>query len=115
MILKQNILLLLLVAFSFWNTDIFGIDNKIGSPNPYTDNTTDHFVVIVGTGVSSEGEIYFTFFDNAASTAYEGAHSQNKFFLDTVLNMLVGTTQVAFYRNRYTEYSYIVTQIRKSK
>ena len=94
---------------------IVGVDNKSGSPNPHTDNTTDHFIVIVGTGVNFQGEIYFRFFDNATSYSSQGASPYNMLFLDTIINMIVGQTEVTEYRDNLTEYDYRVTQIRKSK
>ncbi len=93
---------------------IVGIDNHSGSPNPNTDNSTDHFVVIVGMGSDANGD-YFLFFDNASEHVNQGASSENKLYFDPINKTITGESQVEWYTNCCTEYDYKVTQIRKSK
>src|SRR5699024_3879908 len=93
---------------------IVGVDASEGSPNPQTDNTTNHFVVIVGMGEDENGK-YFSFFDNASGNSDYGVNSENKFYYNSDLGILKGTSETK-YCNNYTDYGhYIVTQIRKSK
>ncbi|MFZ5977331.1 MAG: hypothetical protein EO766_06320 [Hydrotalea sp. AMD] len=90
---------------------IVGVDDKPGSSNPNTDNTTDHFVVIIGAGSDSKGK-YFTFFDNASGNPNQGANPENKLYYNELTGLIKGKSQ--------TDYAsglndYIVTMIRKSK
>src|SRR5690606_32778883 len=55
---------------------IIGVDDAPGSPNPQTDNTTDHFIVVVGMGTNTTGK-YLQFYDNASGNASQGAHGLN--------------------------------------
>ena len=95
---------------------IIGIDNHSGSVNPNTDNTTDHFVVIVGMGSDSHGK-YFTFYDNASGvTPYQnyGANPNNKLYYYPTTGKITGASQTE-YAQRASRYDYILTMIRKSK
>jgi hypothetical protein len=90
---------------------IVGVDDTPGSSNPQTDNTTDHFIVIVGMGTDSKGN-YFTFYDNASGHSNQGTNPNNKLYFDSSKMQLTGRSQ--------TDYAsvlrdYIVTMIRKSK
>jgi hypothetical protein len=90
---------------------IVGVDAKSGSPNPNTDNTTDHFVVIVGMGSDSSGK-YFRFYDNAFGSSIQGASSQNKLYYDSITGLISGTSVTNF---GATNSPYVLTMIRKSK
>jgi hypothetical protein len=89
---------------------IVGIDDAPGSHNPQTDNTTDHFVVIVGMGKDSNGN-YFQFYDNASSRTDQGTSSLNKLYYDPVTGLISGTSETN-YANGLT---YTLSMIRKSK
>ncbi|WP_297984685.1 hypothetical protein [uncultured Chryseobacterium sp.] len=88
---------------------VIGVDDAPGSPGNL-DNTTDHFVVIVGMGSDASGN-YFTFFDNADNEIIKGASSFNKLYYNDLTGLITG--------NSMTDYAsgltYILTQIRKSK
>lgn len=92
---------------------IVGVNYKPGSPNSETDNTTDHFIVIVGAGSDSNG-VYFTFFDNASNFVSKGASTSNKLYYNPNTGTIRGQTSVT-YRNGQKLPLYTVTQIRKSK
>ncbi|PZU05198.1 MAG: hypothetical protein DI622_19320 [Chryseobacterium sp.] len=91
---------------------IVGIDDKTGHPGNL-DNSTDHFVVIVGMGTDSKGR-YFRFYDNAAGDVNQGTHPENKLYIKYPDRIFTGQTQCIAYRAG-TEYDYIMTMIRKSK
>ena len=94
---------------------IVGVDDHTGSPNPNTDNTTDHFVVIVGMGTDSNGK-YFTFYDNASGKMpylNYGANPNNKLYYYSNTGLITGKSSTPYFDN--VEYDYILTQIRKSK
>jgi len=93
---------------------IVGVDDKPGSSNPQTDNTTDHFIVIVGVGSDSNG-IYFTFYDNASGEVSEGTSPTNKLYYNPVTAIISGKSGASFYFNNIATHDYIVTMIRKSK
>jgi hypothetical protein len=89
---------------------IVGIDDQPGSANPQTDNTTDHFIVIVGMGTNSTGK-YLQFYDNADATNSRGTSSSNLLYYDDVTGYVQGTSEA-----RYAQgLTYRVTMIRKSK
>ena len=92
---------------------IVGVDDAPGSPNPGTDNTTDHFIVIVGMGTDSNGR-YFTFYDNASGSESQGAHQANRLYYNPVTGIISGQSNTS-YANGAGMHQYIVTQIRKSK
>lgn len=90
---------------------IVGIDNRPGDPgNP--DQSTDHFVVIVGAGSDSKG-YFFRFYNNSTDWISKGAHDENKLYFDPITGKLLGKSQTA-YANQPDKHDYIVTQIRKS-
>ncbi|MCA6439135.1 MAG: hypothetical protein IM581_04355 [Chitinophagaceae bacterium] len=91
---------------------IVGIDDEVGSSNPGTDNTTDHFVVIVGAGSDADGH-YFTFFDNATGSPTQGASAGNKLYYNSATGKISGRSQAIDYAASRRDY--IVTMIRKSK
>ena len=89
---------------------IVGVDDKPGSANPQTDNTTDHFIVIVGTGSDANGN-YFTFYDNASGFASQGTNINNKLYYNPLTGLISGKSQTDY----AIFYTYTVTMIRKSK
>lgn len=91
---------------------IVGIDDKIGHPGNL-DQSTDHFVVIVGMGTDSKGR-FFRFYDNASGDPSQGASVENKLYIKYPQRIFTGVTQCTGYRGE-TEYDYIMTMIRKSK
>lgn len=93
---------------------IVGIDDAPGSPNAATDNSTDHFVVIVGMGTNNNGN-YFQFYDNASGNSNQGANPLNLLYFNPTTNQISGTSQCSGYVNCCTTHNYILTQIRKSK
>lgn len=90
---------------------IVGVDDQPGSPNPNTDNTTDHFVVIVGSGSDSNGN-YFTFYDNASGNPLQGTNANNKLYYNAATGLIRGKSQTD-YASGLNDYT--VTMIRKSK
>lgn len=89
---------------------IVGVDDQPGSPNPGTDNTTDHFIVIVGMGTNSTGK-YLQFYDNADGTLSRGTSSSNLLYYDAVTGYVQGTSQARYAQGM----TYRLTMIRKSK
>ncbi|WP_051230776.1 hypothetical protein [Epilithonimonas caeni] len=94
---------------------VVGIDNHPGNPGNL-DNTTDHFVVIVGMGTDSNGK-FFTFYDNASGVdpQSQGANPNNKLYVKYPEKIITGITNCNDYRDHNTTHNYIITQIRKSK
>jgi len=92
---------------------IVGVDDEPGSPNQGTDKTTDHFIVIVGTGIDANG-IYFTFYDNASGIRSQGTDANNKLYYNPTTGLITGKSQTDYAQVSY-RHDYIVTQIRKSK
>ena len=93
---------------------IVGVDYKNSTYAPgRPDGSTDHFVVIVGSGSDSQGN-YFTFYDNASNYDSKGASSLNKLYYNPTTGFIQGQTQVT-YDNGSKMPAYTVTQIRKSK
>lgn len=93
---------------------IVGIDDATGSPGNL-DNSTDHFVVIVGMGIDSNGK-FFRFYDNASGIdpLNQGANPENKLYYKYPEKIFTGKTFCIDYRNG-TQHDYIITMIRKSK
>lgn len=92
---------------------IVGVDDEDGSPNMLTDQTTDHFIVIVGMGTNAKGT-YFTFYDNASGDPTQGASDDNKLYYKEAEGKITGKSKTA-YANRNNRREYVVTQIRKNK
>jgi hypothetical protein len=88
---------------------VVGVDEGPGSPNKKTDNTTDHFVVIVGMGKDSIGN-YFSFYDNATSDIINGTSPNNKLYINTSTWSISGTSAVYG-----PSVPYVLTMVRKSK
>lgn len=72
---------------------IVGVHNHPGSGN--VDNTTDHFVTIVGCGVFA-GKPYFQFYDPATQVVASGTHSNNKLFYNVNTGKIQGTSANAY-------------------
>lgn len=89
---------------------IVGVDFKSGSPNPGTDNTTDHFVVIVGMGSDSKG-MYLIFYDNAVGDSNGGANINNRLYYNSTTKKFQGQSQSTYGVDKI----YTITMIRKSK
>ena len=88
---------------------IVGVHDAPGHPGN-ADQSTDHFIVIVGMGSNSNGN-YFSFYDNASGNSNIGASPNNKLYYDSSTGLISGTSD-APYANGLT---YVLTQIRKSK
>jgi hypothetical protein len=82
-----------------------GIDHKIGYTGNY-ENTTDHFVVIVGKGCKN-GNVFYLFYEVGTRTSDKGTHNDNKLFPQEN-NTLKGAPFYSPNKN------YTVTQIRKN-
>jgi hypothetical protein len=89
---------------------IVGVDDAPGHPGNL-DNTTDHFIVIVGMGTDSNGK-YFQFYDNATGVITNGTSSLNKLYYNSATGLISGTSQAVPYSTGLT---YTITMIRKSK
>jgi hypothetical protein len=89
---------------------IVGVDWEAGSRNPGTDQTTDHFIVLVATGWDNHG-YFIRFYDSSTSDRSHGASPNNKLYVDFYSGTIIGYTM--------SEYNlavpYQVAQIRKSK
>lgn len=93
---------------------IVGVSYRVGAPAGNPDNSTDHFVVIVGSGSDAGGK-YFRFYDSWSSWSSKGANSNNKlYYYPGTTNDITGYTSCT--REDLTPVpKYKVTQIRKSK
>ena len=90
---------------------IIGVDDKDGSPNK--DNTTDHFLVVVGMGNDDNGN-YFRVYDNATSNITGGTNPDNKLYYNPETYKIEGNKQ---FDNPYSQEvrRYIVSQVRISR
>ncbi len=89
---------------------IVGVDNHPGSSNPQTDNTTDHFIVIVGMGTNTTGK-YLRFYDNASGVTSLGTNNLNLLYYNPTTGLISGASQTGYGQNK----TYKLTMIRKSK
>lgn len=89
---------------------IVGVDDTPGSPNTGTDNTTDHFIVIVGMGTNTTGK-YLQFYDNADNELSKGTSSLNLLYYNSATGIIQGTSKADYAQNL----TYRLTMIRKSK
>lgn len=90
------------------------VDNRVGTPsNKNLDNSTDHFVVIVGMGTDPLKGKYFQFVDNSTTIPSYGASYNNRLYYNATTGGISGKTQSAYGRS-VGFYDYKVTQIRKS-
>jgi hypothetical protein len=90
---------------------IVGVDDAPGHPGNI-DNSTDHFIVIVGMGTDSNGK-YFQFYDNASGNASQGASSLNKLYYNSATGIISGNSQTDYANGQPLPYT--ITMIRKSK
>ena len=91
---------------------VVGVDNRPGSPN--TDNSTDHFIVIVGMGTEPDGRKYFQFFDSSTENTFDGASRHNKLYYNSTSGKVSGKSYSP-YASYPGTHNYIMTQVRKSK
>jgi len=90
-----------------------GIDNDEGASNP--DNTTDHFIVIVGMGYDEKNGNYFLAYDNATPDPRMGTSNQNRLYVDYEKKKIQSKEKFPNgYATRATR-PYTVTQVRQSK
>lgn len=94
---------------------LVGVQYHTGIHPSNEDKATDHFIVIVGSGVDAMGRKYYLFFDNAANykLAAEGASDQNRLYWDETNGTLQGATK-ATYSDNQTKF-YKLTQVRKTR
>lgn len=93
---------------------LIGVDNRLGTPSSKnSDNSTDHFVVIVGMGIDENGK-YFQFVDNSTNNISVGASYSNRLYYNSSTGKITGKTANTQYRNQAGMHDYIVTQVRKS-
>lgn len=93
---------------------LVGVDDHPGSPN--SDNTTDHFIVIVGMGYDENKGNYFTAYDNATGDQKKGTSDKNRLYVDYENKKI--QCQEPFPNNYATDprlRPYTVTQVRESK
>ena len=89
---------------------VVGVKNGTGNPGgPLHDQSTNHFVIIVGMGNDSNGN-YFRFYDNSTSFASKGTSPLNKLYYNSTTGLISGSSQSSYCAGTYT-----VTQVRKSK
>jgi len=92
---------------------IVGVDNHSFGVNQNLDNTTDHFIVIVGMGTDGNGD-YFQFYDNATAFSSNGCSELNKLYYYSLIETISGSSDCS-YALQTDYYDYIITMIRKSK
>jgi RHS repeat-associated protein len=90
------------------NSIIVGVDFTLNQKhNINTDNTTDHFITIVGRGNDDDGE-FFTFYENGTSDQTTGTKiSKNKLYIKSD-----GTLEG---RTTWYNYTFTVTQVRPTE
>ena len=89
---------------------LIGVDDAKGSPNP--DNTTDHFLVVVGMGHDKGGN-YFLVYDNATGSREEGTSKNNKLYYDPRTEKISGRLENGYAQD--SPRAYTITQVRISK
>ncbi|MDR2282097.1 MAG: hypothetical protein LBE37_02750 [Sphingobacterium sp.] len=75
------------------------------------DNTTDHFIVVVGMGNDLEGN-YFQYYDPATTVTTQGTSTQNRLYFNSVTNKIQGQGVLSRDGNKVT---YTLTMVRKNK
>ncbi len=91
---------------------VVGVDYASGSPNPDTDNTTDHFIVIVGMGNDLDGN-YFQYYDPSTSVTTTGTSTQNRLYFNSTTNKIQGEGVMVFRNGQKATYT--ISMVRKSK
>lgn len=84
---------------------IVGVNQDGGTDSDNNNPATEHYVVVVGSGVDFVGRTYYRFFDPGTSRSAAGTSPENKLFLDLGNNNLSGYSE-------YNEASYTVTEVR---
>ena len=91
-----------------------GIDNNEGASNP--DNTTDHFIVIVGMGYDEKNGNYFLAYDNATADPGMGTSNQNRLYVDYENKKIQSKERFPNgYATSQATRPYTVTQVRQSR
>ena len=94
---------------------IVGVDRN-GENHPKRNNgVTDHFVVIKGRGVDSEGNIYYTFYDPATSNVNYGTNPNNRLYLDPTTNKLTGNFTYETKKSGKVTVNYTVSEVRPNR
>ncbi|WP_375563471.1 hypothetical protein ACE1MK_01190 [Tenacibaculum maritimum] len=88
------------------NPILVGVRHTYFSTEYNYDNSTDHFVTVVGRGCEN-GKIYYRFYEVGTSWAHYGQHSSNKLFLGEDFSL-----KGAPAHNKGKEYT--VSQVRKN-
>lgn len=91
---------------------LVGVDVRAGAPTANKDNSTDHFVVIVGSGTDAKGK-FLRFYDSSTNWVTLGTSSDNKLYFDSITGKVSGKTQ-SQYGSLKGHHDYILTHIRKS-
>jgi hypothetical protein len=92
---------------------IVGVDDAVGGQGN-VDQSTNHFVVIVGMGTDANGK-YYQFYDSSTNQPSKGASPQNKLYYNSTTGQISGSTQSSYGTAAPWMYPYKVTQVRKSK
>lgn len=92
---------------------LIGVDNRPGAPLANADNSTDHYVVIVGMGTDDKGK-YLQFVDSATNNRSNGASWSNRLYFDAATGKITGKTAIEGYRTQQGMRDYTITQVRKS-
>jgi hypothetical protein len=79
---------------------IVGVDHKPGSPN--NDDTTDHFVVLVASGVDPQRGKYYRFYDPGTGHQDLGTSASNLLFENPNTGLFTGTSAYNATRKSYT-------------
>ncbi len=92
------------------NPVMVGVDDQDGFAKSNGDESTDHWIVIVGRGNDNKGN-YFLFYDNATGCGESGASDNNRLYYDADSGEIKGRADEK--RNRYAakRRDYIITQV----
>ena len=88
---------------------IVGVNTEWGSPGNH-DKTTDHFVVVVGSGIDNHGN-YYRFFDPGSFNISAGTSVNNKLYYDKNNTLYQGESQYHLNHKRHKQYT--LTWVRK--
>jgi hypothetical protein len=91
---------------------LVGVDVRNGAPAANLDNTTDHYIVIMGSGTDSKGK-YYQFYDSSTNYDWLGASDSNKLYFDSTTGKITGKTS-SQYGSYPSHHDFIITQVRKS-
>jgi hypothetical protein len=94
---------------------IVGVDCRPGTSLGSQDNTTDHFVTIVGMGVDvGTNKNYFRYYDCSTYSLSQGTRSTNRLLYDNLTGIIRGLSPT-LYANTAGFTPYKITQVRRSK